>query len=179
MSVVVQTEPKNAGKSPKRKHRRQRHSKGLLLVALFKLTKAIFFGAVGIGALHLLHRDVGELVMRIVAVMPFDPEGKFVSLVMDRADLIGNHQLKQVGLFALAYSCVCVVEGTGLYLEKTWAEYFTVTLTVIALPWEIWELFRQPTLFRFGLLGLNLLVLAYLIWVIQLMRKKKAKQHAS
>ena len=156
-----------------------RHSRGLLLVGLFKMSKAVFFGTLGLGALHLLHENVGELVMRIMSMLPFDPEGRFVSLVMDRADLIGSHQLREVGLYSLLYACVCVVEGTGLMLEKTWAEYFTVVLTVIALPWESFEFARDPNVYRGGLLGLNVLVLVYLIWLLRRNRQKAAEAAAS
>ena len=33
------------------------NAQGLLLVGLFKLSKAIFFTAVGAGALHLVHQE--------------------------------------------------------------------------------------------------------------------------
>jgi uncharacterized membrane protein (DUF2068 family) len=155
-----------------------RHNKGLVLVALFKLSKAIFFGAMGVGALHLLHRNLGDLVLRLVSVLPFDPEGHFVSLLMDRADLIGNHELRQVGLFSLLYACVCIVEGTGLYLERVWAEYFTIALTILALPWDLWELYREFTLFRLALLILNLAVLAYLVWLIRRVRRASHRRKA-
>ncbi|MDE1154926.1 MAG: DUF2127 domain-containing protein [Acidobacteriaceae bacterium] len=149
---------------------------GLLLVALFKLGKALFFVALGIGALHLVHRDVGDVALRIASVFRLDTEGRLVRFLLDRADLIQGHQLKRTALFSFLYSGVCVVEGLGLYNEKTWAEYFTVSLTVIALPWEIFELVRDPNLFRALLLLLNLLVLGYLLWVIRRMRRKQAER---
>ena len=55
-------------------------------------------------------------------------------------------------------------------LEKVWAEYLTLILTVSFLPWELFELGRHPNWFRLSLLLINLLVLGYLVW---LLRKKK------
>lgn len=173
MVVAVNAEAAKS-RRPGKKRDGQGHHKGLLAVAVFKFLKAIFFAAVGIGALKMLNHDLSDLVMRITAVLHFDPEGRFVGFLMNQADLVGNHQLRQVGFFSIIYGCVCVVEGVGLYLERTWAEYFTVTLTVLALPYELWELFQEPTALRASVLAANLVVLFYLIWLIRRMRRDEA-----
>ena len=41
------------------------HDRGLLLIGLFKLAKAIFFFCIGVGAIHLLHKDLEDEVMRL------------------------------------------------------------------------------------------------------------------
>ena len=71
---------------------------------------------------------------------------------MDRVDLIGHHQLRQAGMFALLYAAACLVEGVGLLCHKTWAEYFTVTLTALGLPWEIFELVKRFEAYKIGLM---------------------------
>jgi uncharacterized membrane protein (DUF2068 family) len=150
------------------------HSSGLLLVGLFKLSKALFFGGLALGALHLVHQNVGELVMRIVDRLPIDPEGRLVSLVMDRADMIDSHHLRQAGMMSLGYACLCVVEGTGLLMRKVWAEYFTIVLTAGALPWEIFEIIRRFSWYKVGFMFLNVLVLLYLLWLVKRMRARRA-----
>jgi uncharacterized membrane protein (DUF2068 family) len=147
---------------------------GLLLVGLFKLSKALFFGAVGAGALHLIHQNIGDVVMRIVDRLPIDPEGHFVSLLMDKVDLIGGHQLRQAGLLSFLYAALCVVEGTGLMLKKSWAEYFTVILTAGALPVETYELVEKFEWFKVVLLLINVVVLLYLLWVLKRKRVRAA-----
>jgi uncharacterized membrane protein (DUF2068 family) len=170
------TPARNAGNpaTELQSHAHDRHSKGLLLVGIFKMSKALFFTALGAGALHLVHRDIGDLVMRLADALRIDPEGKLVSLLMDKADLIDPHHLKQAGILSFLYAGVCVVEGTGLLLEKTWAEYFTVILTAAALPWEIYELFAHFSSFRIALLLINLAVLGYLLWYLKHEREKKS-----
>ena len=140
---------------------------GLLLVGIFKLCKAIFFLGVGAGAIHLMHRNLGELVMRIIDALPIDPEGRVVSMVMDKADLIDAHDLRRIGAGAFIYSVLCIIEGTGLLLRKGWAEYFTVILTVLGLPLEAFELMHRVTWLKVGALVTNLLILSYLLWVLK------------
>jgi uncharacterized membrane protein (DUF2068 family) len=146
------------------------HDRGLLLIGLFKLAKAIFFFCIGVGAIHLLHKDLEDEVMRLAVKLKFDPESRFVALLLDKVDLIDAHRLRQISVATFAYSALALTEGVGLLLEKVWAEYLTLILTVSFLPWELYELFRRPDWFRLSLLLINLAVLGYLIW---LLRRKK------
>lgn len=141
-----------------------------MAIGLFKLGKAILFFFLGMGAIHLLHKDLGDELMRIATALKFDPESKLVTLLLDKIDLIDAHRLKQISLATFGYSLLALTEGIGLMLEKVWAEYLTLSLTISFLPWEIFELTRHANWFRLSLLLINLAVLAYLVW---LLRKKK------
>jgi uncharacterized membrane protein (DUF2068 family) len=152
------------------RHRAASHDRGLLLIGLFKLAKAIFFFCVGVGAIHLLHKDLEDEVMRLALKFRFDPESRFVSLLLNKIDLIDAHRLRQISVATFGYSALALTEGVGLLLEKVWAEYLTLILTVSFLPWELYELARRPDWFRLSLLLINLAVLWYLVW---LLRRKK------
>ncbi len=158
--------------APEHAWRKSSHDSGLLLIGLFKLTKSIFFFLLGIGAFHLLHKDLGDEVMKLAMLLRRDPEGHLVSLVMEKVDLIDTRHMREIGFATFAYSGLALIEGIGLTLEKVWAEYLTLSLTVLFLPWECFELFREATIFRVALLLINLAVLAYLLWLLD--RKKKA-----
>ena len=140
---------------------------GLLLIGIFKLGKALLFFCIGAGAIHLLHKDLGDEMLRLAVALKFDPESHIVSTLMEKADLIDSHRLKEISLATFAYSGVALTEGVGLMLQKVWAEYFTLILTVSALPWEMYEIARHPTWFRVALLVINILVLWYLIWLLK------------
>ncbi len=144
---------------------------GLLLIGLFKLVKSIFFFCVGIGALHLVHKDLSEEALRFANALHFDPEWRITSLLLEKVDLIDAHKLREIGFATFAYSALALCEGTGLMLQKVWAEYLTLSLTVMFLPWELYELAKRPTWIRLALLLINLAVLGYLLWLLD--RKKK------
>lgn len=152
------------------RHEGRVHDRGLLLIGLFKLGKSILFFCIGVGAIHLLHKDIGDVVMRLALALKFDPESRFVAVLLDKADLIDAHRLKEISLATFGYSALALTEGVGLLLEKVWAEYLTLILTVSFLPWELYELARKPDWFRLSLLLINLAVLWYLVW---LLRRKK------
>lgn len=141
--------------------------RGLLAIAIFKLSKTVFFFSLGLGIVHLMHKDVGEEVLRLATSLRFDPEGSFVTLLMSKVDAVDAHKLLELGVASFAYSAVALVEGTGLLLQKVWAEFFTLGLTILFLPWEGYELIKEATLVRVCLLLTNLAVLAYLVWLLR------------
>ena len=142
--------------------RARRHTKGLVLIAVYKLLLALFFVALGVGALRLVGKDVGDLASQIASDLKFNPEGRFVHFILERASLLEDRTLHRIGLGAFCYAVISLAEGIGLYLEKAWAEYLTLVITASFLPWEILEIIHRHTFPRIGLLVVNVAVLIYL-----------------
>jgi len=68
---------------------------------------------------------------------------------------------------------LCMIEGVGLIRHKVWAEYFTVTLTTAALPWELYELVHRFEWYKVGLILANVAVVLYLLWVLKKKRESE------
>jgi uncharacterized membrane protein (DUF2068 family) len=68
-------------------------------------------------------------------------------------------------------------EAIGLWLERVWAEWFAIISGSMYLPWEIYELARRQTWIRWTVLGINLLIVVYLIWLR--IESHKARQRNS
>jgi uncharacterized membrane protein (DUF2068 family) len=145
---------------------RRHHNQWLILIAIFKLGQALLFVAVGVGAFRLLHKDVGDMLERMVNHLRFNPEGRFVNFVLDKASLLNDRMLRRIGLAFFCYAALDMLEGIGLYLEKVWAEYFTLAITASFLPFEIYEVVLKLTWIRVSLLAINALVLIYLAKLI-------------
>ncbi len=141
--------------------------RGLLLIGIFKLAKSLFFFCLGIGAFHLMHRDLAEEALRLAHALRFDPESRVTALLLDKIDLIDQRRLRAIGFGTFLYSALALTEGVGLLLAKVWAEYLTLVLTMSFLPWELYELARRPSWFRLWLLLINLAVLWYLVWLLR------------
>lgn len=161
-------------------HKRKHHNQGLVAIAIFKLLKALLFVAIGIGALKLLHKDIVDVLTRIATDLRFDPDNGFISFLLDKASLIDDNRLRLISAGVFAYAVLDIVEGTGLLLEKVWAEYLTLIITASFLPWEIFEILRRITWFRVGLTVVNVLVVIYLLYFVSRQRKEHhhAKVHA-
>ncbi len=138
------------------------HRKGLVLIAVYKLLLALFFIALGVGALRMVGKDVGDIFFRIASDLRFNPEGRFVNFVLDRVSILDDPMLRRIGFAAFCYAAIGVAEAIGLYLEKAWGEYLTLLITASFLPWEIIEIARRLSMPRVALLVVNVAVLIYL-----------------
>jgi uncharacterized membrane protein (DUF2068 family) len=143
-----------------------RHNKGLVLIAVYKLLHALLFTAIGVGALRLVGKDVGDILTRIASDLRFNPEGRFINFVLDRASLLDDPMLRRISFGAFCYAAIGIAEGIGLYLEKAWGEYLTLIITASFLPIEIMEIMRRHTWPRVGLLVVNVAVLVYLSMIV-------------
>ena len=142
------------------------HNQWLILIAAFKLSQALLFIAIGVGALRLLHKDVGDMLEKLAFHLRFNPESRFVNFVLDRAAIVNDRLLRRFSIALFAYATLGITEGIGLYLEKAWGEYLTLGITASFLPWEIFEVMHKHTWIRLSLLVVNVFVFLYLLKVL-------------
>jgi uncharacterized membrane protein (DUF2068 family) len=144
----------------------QRHNKWLILIAGYKFLLALLFVAIGVGALHLLHKDIDDVLTQLAQILRFNPESRFVNFLADKASLLDDPLLRRIGVLAFCYAGVSAAEGVGLYLEQAWGEYLTLIITASFLPWEIFEIFHRLTWMRVGILVVNILIFLYLLKLV-------------
>ncbi len=130
----------------------------------------------GFGVIRLLHKDVADVLLKAFMALRFDPENHIVNMVLEKSALLSPHRLKEISYAIFGYAALDIIEGTGLVLEKVWAEYFTLILTGSFLPWEFYEILRHVTPLKILLILLNLAVFIYLFNVIQTKVKTRRKQ---
>jgi len=150
----------------------KRHNPGLLIISALKLGQALLFFAVGVGAFRLLHKDVGDVLEKLAYHLRFNPESKFINFLLIKSSILDQPLLKRIVAVFFIYAGLDLVEGIGLYLEKTWAEYLTLGITASFLPWEVFEIFRKLTVIRVSLLTVNVLVFLYLFSLVTARAKR-------
>jgi uncharacterized membrane protein (DUF2068 family) len=159
--------------------KQRRHDRGLVVIGVFKLFKGLLFILLGIGALKLIHKDIADVVMRWLIDMRFDPESKFVNLVLDKVAMLDEHRLRLISIAIFCYAGLDFIEGTGLVLEKTWAEFLTLILTASFLPWEFFEILRHPTWVKAVLTLVNVVVVVYLVFYVKRQLRGRNNTHLS
>jgi len=148
------------------------HTRGLILIGLFKLCKASLAALSGVAAYHLTHVDPGELALQLVDHLPINPVGHIAIAILNEADTISSHGLRQLGALSFLLCALYLIEGGGLMLQKVWAEYLTVVMTAGAMPWELYELVDRYTHVRLAALLINASVVAYLAVLLAEKRRK-------
>lgn len=138
-------------------------STGLRLIAVLKLLKGLVLLAVGVGALKLLHHDVGEAVLRWVNVLRVDPDNRLIHRVLMKLWFVDDRTLARVSAGTFFYAGLLLTEGAGLWLARPWAKYLAIILTASLLPLEAYELLKHFSLTKVLAIAVNLAVVWYLV----------------
>src|SRR5689334_8029713 len=114
-----------------RPHLRYKHQTGrertltIHLISIEKTVKAVVLIIVGLKLLTLIDQDVHAWASDLVARHGIDVGNRFVHAALQRLVGVTSGQIVTFGVVSLFYSAVLLVEATGLWLQKRWAEYLT------------------------------------------------------
>jgi uncharacterized membrane protein (DUF2068 family) len=162
-------------KAFKKQAPKQSSSFVLILIGLFKLFKALLLIAAGVGAIKLLHKDLSATVLHWIQVLRFDPDNRLIHGVLVKIFRVTPKQLKELSVGTFLYAAVFLTEGTGLLLQKHWAEYFTILSTGLFIPLEIYELARHFTILKLAVTVINVLIVWYLVARVRSRGKRFSK----
>jgi uncharacterized membrane protein (DUF2068 family) len=149
-------------------------SRGLMLIAAFKLIKGIALLALGIGALRLMHKDVAAEVAQWIDILRVDPHNYYIQKLLAKLGMVDDRKLKALSIGTFFYSGLFLTEGVGLALRKRWAEYLTIISTASLLPLEVYEIEKHVSAARIVVLLANIAIVAYL--VIEVRRTRNVQQ---
>jgi uncharacterized membrane protein (DUF2068 family) len=165
---------RSAGKSQGTKHspkpggaERHAHSRGLLVIAAFKLLKGVFLLAVAFGARHLLSQDLAGDAEHLLDLLRIDPHNHYIHLLLEKIAKIDAHKLRELRAGTFFYAALFLIEGTGLALRQRWAEYVTIISTSSLIPIEVYETLKQYTPAKIAFLFINVVVVVYLIFELR------------
>src|SRR5690349_14971776 len=148
-------------------------SRGLLLIAAFKLIKGVALLALGVGALKLLHKDVAAEAERWIEMFRIDPQNPYIQKALAKIWTIDPRKLEELSVGTFAYAGLFLTEGIGLALRKRWAEYITIISTASLLPFEIYEIVKRVSAPRIVILLANIAIVVYLVMEV----RRTAKTH--
>ena len=147
-----------------------RSHRALLWIAVFKLVKAALLLTVAAMALRLIAPDRLETFVGYLHHFSVAQGFRPLSHLIDRIGDLSPHKLEFAAGLACAYAVLYLVEGTGLWLQKRWAEYLTTIMTASLIPFELYELVRGVTVGKGLALAINVAILIYLIYVLRVDR---------
>jgi uncharacterized membrane protein (DUF2068 family) len=96
-----------------------------------------------------------------------DPANRYGRLLLQAAEQVTDQRVWTFAALAGAYATVRAVEAYGLWYEYRWAEWFALVSGGLYVPIEVYELFHHPTWLKAAILGVNLLVVAWLAYALR------------
>jgi uncharacterized membrane protein (DUF2068 family) len=146
--------------------RKNTHTQGLHVVAIFEGVKGVLVFLVGFELLTFLHRDFHEAALKLVTHFHLNPASHYPRVFLDLTERINDTRLWMMAGAAGLYAGVRLVEAVGLWLRKSWAEWFAVLTGGIYIPIELYEVVQSATWPRITLLIVNVGVVSYLLFVL-------------
>jgi uncharacterized membrane protein (DUF2068 family) len=140
------------------------HDRGLELIAAFKFLKALLLILAGAGALSLLRPATATEVREWLAALTIGRGQQLVERALTILNVASPTRIRELGIASIAYGLLFATEGVGLWLEKRWAEWFTIVATGSLIPFEVYELSRRVTIPRALALVVNFAAVVYLIY---------------
>jgi uncharacterized membrane protein (DUF2068 family) len=142
----------------------QKRPAALEAIIVYKLAKAVVEVVLGILAVVLLANgaEAGAATLAEVLLEHFEQGWSIEAATLIVVAATSGH-VKFVAVAAFADAALSAVEGLALRAGHWWAPWLVVLATGALLPWELWEIVRQPRWGRFLLLILNLAVVVYLL----------------
>ena len=148
--------------------------KALRPIAVFEAIKGAGALIAGFVALGFLDRDNEAFAEQILRHLHIDPAWHYAQIFVKTMAEASDSQLMAVAVFFAFYAAVRFAEGYGLWHERRWAEWLAALSGGVYVPIELYELTRHVTWFRFAALVLNLIVVAYMVWLLTENRRRHA-----
>ena len=165
------SDTRSANRSDPPSERKPRHNGWMRVIAVYKGAKTIGLILVAIAAFRLnSSQNFDHLVHWLEQLSLSDSNGLRWKLV-DKLQSMGPSKFVAIGLVALAYAAIFATEGIGLWLQKYWAEWFTVFATGSLVPFEIYEAVHRFSTFKLVALLANIAIVIYLVCVAVQSRK--------
>jgi uncharacterized membrane protein (DUF2068 family) len=142
----------------------QKRPAALEAIILYKLLKAGLEVLLGGVAVLLLARgaEAGAATLAEVLLEHFEQGWAIEAATLIVVAATSGH-VKFVAVAAFADAALSAVEGFALQAGRWWAPWLVALATGALLPWEVWEILRQPRWGRFLLLIVNVAVVVYLL----------------
>src|SRR3569832_1533151 len=124
------------------------HQTGLAAIAVFKLVKGVLLFLLGLWLLKLMHADIATLFSHLIETLHLNADSRIIHALVLKVDALQPHSVLVAGLVSLGYAGLLLLEGIGLWLERSWAAYLTVISTSLLLPFELYEVIDRVSMFR-------------------------------
>ena len=134
----------------------------LYFIIGFKLLKGTIALLLGLKIHRLSEDDLPEQFQKLLQFLHINPERKFFTDLADRVADITQANLHWVVVGSMVYSCFMLLQATGLIFRLGWVVWLVIAESAFFVPFEVYELVINPSLLKFSVLAVNVMIVWYL-----------------
>jgi uncharacterized membrane protein (DUF2068 family) len=140
-----------------------RRAPTLYLIILLKLAKGLGLLLLAAGVYSLHSKNLPQEFRDLLEFFRLDPEKRFFTEVADKISHISPAKVILIARGTGLYSLFSLTEGIGLVFRVSWAGWLAIGESIFFIPIEIYELMRGFSYSVLVILGLNVLIVWYLL----------------
>jgi uncharacterized membrane protein (DUF2068 family) len=152
-----------------------RHNSGVRSIAVFEASKGLVVMLAGLGLFAVIHHGIGDAAEDIVGFFHLNPARRYPRIFLETFDRLNSFQMWMLSFSALMYSSLRFIEAYGLWQGKAWAEWLAAGSGALYLPMELYEIAEKMSPARLSVFLLNVVLVAYLFYVIADRKKRSVK----
>ena len=135
----------------------------LYAIIAIKLLKGLLFVALAVVAYTLSDNDLPAEYQNILHHLRFNPERRFWADLAVQVGQLTEQKVLWTAAGTLVYSLFSLVEGIGLMFRVSWAGWLAIGESAFFIPIEVLELIHNFSAYVLGILGINILIVWYLL----------------
>ena len=140
---------------------------GVRAVAVFEAVKGALALVVGLGFLTLIHQDLHAMGLELIRHLHLNPANHWLKIFLSAFTSFSKIRPILLTAVSLIYAAMRSVEAYGLWYGKRWAEWFAALSVGLYIPIEVYKLFNHVSMLRIGVLSVNVLVVALMLYALK------------
>lgn len=139
--------------------------------------KGVLLLALSVGVLSLINKDLELLTEQLADDLNLDVDNYYINLALSKVGMVKTTLLVEISIGLLLYGLLCSIQAYGLHKRRRWAEYLTIAVISLFIPFEIYEVVHRLTVVRVAVLILNIVIVYYLVKHKEFFPKKSDSQN--
>ena len=135
----------------------------LYVIIAIKLGKGLLLLLLAAGVYSLSDENLPQAFRGMLRFFHLDPEKRFLTELAGKISQITPGNLVWIARGTVLYSMFSLVEGIGLMFRVSWAGWLAIGESIFFIPIEVYELMHEITLSLVVILGLNIMIVWYLL----------------
>lgn len=152
---------------------RKQRAPTLYAIIAIKLLKGLLLLLLGLGVYSLSDNNLPAEFRAVLQALHIDPEKKFFTDLAGKLGRITPANVMWVAYGTVCYSLFSLTEGVGLIFRVSWAGWLVIGESVFFIPIELYDLQHRFTWGVVVILGLNVLI----VWYLLLNRHRLFRHH--
>jgi len=154
---VQKTDSEKAGEAQKKR------APTLYVIIAIKLCKGLLLLLLAAGVYSLSDNNLPQEFRHLLGFFHIDPEKRFFTELANKISHITPANVVWVARGTIFYSLFSLVEGVGLTFRISWAGWLAIGESMFFIPIEVYELMHGFSWSILVILGINVLIVWYLL----------------